>query len=219
MTRRETAARGRPVTRTLFAIGATAPWGPKAEALNGSTPQAGQNVIWSASADATPSTVTTTTNLAGVASAEFNIGPLAEGADVPLYACLPGNTTCATFQIYSVHPEVAQLAAVSGAGQTISASATPAPVILKVTDAVGHPMAGGTVIFYETLKQWTPDCPAQGRCPSAPTVATQTVQATSGADGLVTLTPLIGNGEPTRLYVTAVTGNVASLNFEIEQQP
>ena len=45
------------------------------------------------------------------------------------------------------------------------------------------------------------------------------VQAASGNDGLVTLIPLTGNGEPTRLYVTAVTGNVASLNFEIEQHP
>jgi phosphoribosylformylglycinamidine (FGAM) synthase-like enzyme len=144
---------------------------------------------------------------------------LVAGAEVPVYACLPGNTTCTTFQIYSVHPEVALLTAVSGAGQTMSANQTPTQVVLRVTDAVGHPMAGGTVSFYETLMQWTPDCPPQGRCPSAPTLATQTVQAVSGADGLVTLTPLTGNGEPTRLYVTAVTGNVASLNFEIELHP
>jgi phosphoribosylformylglycinamidine (FGAM) synthase-like enzyme len=118
-----------------------------------------------------------------------------------------------------VHPEVALLTAVSGAGQTMSANQTPTQVVLRVTDAVGHPMAGGAVSFYETLMQWTPDCPPQGRCPSAPTLGIQTVQAVSGADGLVTLTPLSGNGEPTRLYVTAVTGNVASLNFEIEQHP
>jgi hypothetical protein len=121
--------------------------------------------------------------------------------------------------MYGVHPEVALLTTVSGAGQTISASAAPVPVVLRVTDAIGHPMAGGVVIFYETLMQWTPDCPTQGRCPSAPTLATQTVQTVSAADGLVTLTPLTGNGQPTRLYVTAVTGNVASLNFEIEQHP
>lgn len=88
-----------------------------------------------------------------------------------------------------------------------------------VTDAVGHPMAGGTVTFYESLQQWTPDCPTQGRCLSAPVLTTQTVQATSGSDGLVTLIPLTGDGEPTRLYVTAVTGGAAVLNFEIEQHP
>jgi hypothetical protein len=208
------------LTPNLYiAIGAIASWSPQAEVLSGNAPLAGQSVNWSAAAGATPSTATAISNPNGIASPQLSIGPLAEGADIPLYACLPSNTTCTTFQIYSVHPEVAQLAAVSGAGQTLSASAAPAPVVLKVTDAVGHPMAGGTVTFYETLKQWTPDCPAQGRCPSVPVVATQTVRAISGSDGLVTLTPLTGGGEPTRLYVTAVTGNVASLNFEIEQHP
>ena len=48
------------------------------------------------------------------------------------------------------------LTAVSGAGQTISANEMPVPAVLRVTDAVGHPMAGGAVTFYETLKQWTP---------------------------------------------------------------
>jgi hypothetical protein len=202
-----------------IAIGATASWSPQAEVLSGSAPLAGQTVNWSGNGGVTPSTATGVSSSNGVASTQLNIGPLSEGEDVPLYACLPGNTTCTTFHIYSVHPEVAQLAAISGAGQTLSASSTPAAVILKVTDAVGHPMAGGVVTFYETLKQWTPDCPTQGRCPSAPILAAQTVQATSGPDGLVTLIPLIGHGEPTRLYVTAVTGNVASLNFEIEQHP
>ncbi|QNI30556.1 IPT/TIG domain-containing protein [Alloacidobacterium dinghuense] len=208
------------LTPNLYiAIGATAKWSPQAEVLSGGVPVAGQSINWSAATGTSPSTATTITSANGVVSPSLNIGPLPEGADATLYACLPGNTTCATFQIYSVHPQVAQLVAVSGAGQALSASETPNPVVLRVTDAVGHPMAGGVVTFYETLRQWTPDCPTQGRCPSAPILAMQTVQATSGADGSVTLTPLTGNGVPTRLDVTAVTGSVASLNFEIEQHP
>src|ERR1700744_1536330 len=201
------------------AIGASTSWSPQAEVLVGGAPLAGQTVSWSAGTGATAGAVTSVTDPSGVSSGQIHVGPLGAGADVPVYACLPGNTTCTTFQIYSVHPEVALLTAVSGAGQTMNANQTPTQVVLRVTDAVGHPMAGGSVSFYETLMQWTPDCPPQGRCPSAPTLATQTVQTVSGADGLVTLTPLTGNGEPTRLYVTAVTGNVASLNFEIEQHP
>jgi len=208
------------LTPTLYVAGeATASWLPQVEVLSGDSPLAGQTVNWSTAGGATPSAVAAVSNAEGIASTQLNVGPLAEGATVPLYACLPGNTTCATFDIYSVHAEVAQLAAVSGAGQTLSASAIPAPVVLKATDAVGHPMAGGKVTFYETLKLWTSDCPAQGLCPSAPVLATQTMQATSGSDGLVTLIPLSGNGEPTRLYITAVTGDVSSLNFEIEQHP
>jgi len=201
------------------AIGATTSWSPQAEVLIGGAPLAGQTVNWSAETGATAGAATSVSDPSGVSFGQIHVGPLVVGADVPVYACLPGNTTCTTFQIYSVHPEVALLTAVSSAGQTMSANQTPTQVVLRVTDAVGHPMAGGTVSFYETLMQWTPDCPPQGRCPSAPTLATQTVQAVSGADGLVTLTPLTGNGEPTRLYVTAVTGNVASLNFEIELHP
>ncbi len=200
-------------------IGATTSWSPQAEVLIGGVPLAGQTVNWSAGTGATSGAATSVSDQNGVSSGQIHVEPLVAGADVPVYACLPGNTTCTTFQIYSVHPQVALLTAVSGAGQTMSANQAPTQVVLRVTDAVGHPMAGGTVNFYETLMQWTPDCPSQGRCPSAPTLATQTVQVGSGADGLVTLTPLTGNGEPTRLYVTAVTGNVASLNFEIEQHP
>jgi hypothetical protein len=208
------------LTPTLYiAAAATASWLPQVEVLNGDSPLAGQTVNWSTAGKATLSTAASVSNANGIASTQLNVGPLAEGATVPLSACLPGNTTCVTFEIYSVHAEVAQLAAVSGAGQTLSASAIPAPVVLKVTDAAGHPMAGDRVPFYETLKLWTPNCPAQGLCPSDPVLATQTVQATSGSDGFVTLIPLSGNGEPTRLYVTAVTGSVASLNFEIEQHP
>jgi hypothetical protein len=209
-----------PLTPNLYiAIGATTSWSPQAETLSGNAPLAGQAINWSAVSGVTPSMVTTTSNSEGIASAQFNIGPLSAGADIPLHACLPGNTTCATFHIYSVHPETTQLAAVSGAGQILKVGDAPSPVVLKVTDSIGHPMAGAAVTFYESLQQWTPDCPTQGRCPSVPVLATKTVQAISGPDGLVTLIPLTGSGEPTRLYITAVTGGTASLTFQIEQHP
>jgi len=208
------------LTPALYiAIGATASWSPQVEVLSNGVPVPGQSVVWTAPSAASPASGTSLTDQNGIATTSLNIGPLAEGANTPLYACLPGNTACATYQVYSVHPEVAALVAVSGAGQTLAASATPAPVVLRVTDAVGHPMAGGVVTFYETLWQWTSDCPSQGRCPASPLLASQSVQATSGSDGLVTLLPLSGNGQPTRLDVTAVTGNVATLNFEIDQHP
>ncbi|HEX3437518.1 MAG TPA: IPT/TIG domain-containing protein [Pseudacidobacterium sp.] len=208
------------LTANLYlAAGSAFTWSPQAEVLSNGVPVVGQQVSWSAGSGATAAVPFSVSDTNGIATWQVNINPLVAGADVPVYGCLSGNTVCATFQIYSVHPEVAQLVAVSGVGQTLSAPETPAPVVLRVTDAVGHPMAAGIVTFYETLKQWTPECPSQGRCPSAPTLAVQTVTANSGADGLVTLTPLTGNGVPTRLYVTAVTGNVASLDFEIEQHP
>jgi len=75
------------------------------------------------------------------------------------------------------------------------------------------------VTFYETLDALTPDCPAHGACPSAPVLGQASTQATSGADGTVTLTPLSIAGEPSRLLVTAVAGASASLNFELDKHP
>lgn len=201
------------------AIGANVSWTPQAQLLSNGAPLVGQTVNWSAGSGVVPIHAATASDATGVASTQVMVSALAAGADVPVNACLVGNTACAQFQVYSVHPEVAELVGVSGVGQTIQENAAPVPVVIRVTDSVGHPMAGAVVTFYETLKQWTSACPSVGRCPSAPTLAATTVQVTSGADGLVTLAPLAQSGTPTRLYVTVVTGNVASLNFEIDSNP
>jgi hypothetical protein len=202
-----------------IAAGASFTWNPQAQVLSNGVSVSGLQVNWAAGAGVTVVTASSMSDSSGTATGRVNISPLPAGMDVPVYSCLSGNAGCAAFHIYTVHPEVAQMVAISGAGQTLSVGDTPAPVILRVTDAAGHPMAAGMVTFYEELKQWTPDCPPQGRCPSAPVISTHLVQTTSGADGLVTLIPVTGNGVPTRLYITAVTGNSASLNFEIEQHP
>jgi hypothetical protein len=121
--------------------------------------------------------------------------------------------------VTGVHAETSALVAISGVGQTLSVSDKPSPVYLRVTDAIGHPMAGGTVFFYETLRLWEPKCSPHGRCASARVLGTETVESVSGADGLVTLTPLTDAGLATRLEVLAITGSTASINFEIETHP
>ena len=40
---------------------------------------------------------------------------------------------------------------------------------------------------------------------------------TSVSDGTVTLNPIASPGQAVRLYVTAVTGSSALLNFELQQ--
>ena len=80
-------------------------------------------------------------------------------------------------------------------------------------------MAGAAVNFYETLRQWEPPCPPAGSCPTAPVLATQTVQATSDSNGMVTLTPLTDGTVPTQLDAEAVTGNSATIAISIERHP
>ena len=209
------------ITPNLYvAIGGTAQWNPQGLVLNHGEPLAGQVVNWipmsnSVSAPAAPSV----SGANGIATQQITAGPLNSGDVVPINACLASGGPCAQFNVVAVHTQTAQLVAESGTSQTVATSASLAPVVLKVTDAVGHPMAGAAVTFYQTLDAWKPQCSLHGACPPAPVLEQQTSQATSSADGRVSLVPLSIPGTPSRLFVTAVTGRSAVLNFELDKHP
>jgi IPT/TIG domain-containing protein len=208
------------LTPTLYlAAGATAQWPVQALALTGQTPLAGHQVAWQSAAGITAPTDPVTTIANGTASATLTVGPLAEGQSSASNACLNGTSTCASFNVFGSRPELATLSAVSGTSQSISASATPAPVVLRILDVDGNPMAAGTVTISQALYAWTPSCPRHGRCAQAPLLASQTSTLTSALDGTVTLTPLTWPGIPTTLLGLAATGNTGSLEFAIEQHP
>jgi len=213
-----------PLTGTLYlAQGAVFNWNPQAIVLAAGSPFPGQSVMWSAGAGVSATAATSISDTQGAVTGQLIAGPLPPATTVQVNACLPGGTPggagCASFAVASVHPEVADLIPVGGTAQVLSADEPAQPVILRVVDAAGHPMAGAIVNFYETLKEWTPACPDSGRYPAAAVLATKTVQIVSGADGLVSLVPLAKSGIATRLDVLATTGSLAALEFEIEQHP
>jgi hypothetical protein len=209
------------VTPSLYlAIGSSVTWNAQALVLNNGSPMSGQSAAWTPlSAGVTVLGQSGVSNSAGLVSAQLSAGPLASGDVVPVDSCLTGSTTCTQFTVMAVHTQTAELTALSGTTQSVSDTQSLAAVILRVTDAVGHPMAGAVVTFYETLYAWTSACPAQGRCPAASVINRQTQQLISAADGTVTMTPLANGGQPVRLEVTAVTGESAVLNFELDQHP
>ncbi|MBT9333202.1 IPT/TIG domain-containing protein [Paracidobacterium acidisoli] len=209
------------VTPNLYlAIGATTTWNPQGLVLNNGAPVAGQSVSWTPMGiGATVTEQNGVSNSGGLVSSQIAAGPLGAGDVVPVDACLTASSTCTQFMVLAVHTQTAALAALSGTTQNISAAQSLSPVVLRVTDAIGHPMAGAVVTFYETTYAWTEPCPQHGRCPAAPVLGQQTVQLTSLADGSVTLVPSANDGQPERLIVTAVTGDAAVLNFQIEQYP
>jgi IPT/TIG domain len=206
---------------TLYvAQGATFSWSPVALVLANGVPSAGRTVNWTAGSGAVVSSASTVSNAQGLAAGSVVVGSLGPGASVVVNACVAGGAAnCAAFSVVSVDPAIAGLASVSGVGQSLSVGGVPAVVMLRVEDAVGHAMAGGVVEFYETLRAWQPPCPLHGRCPAAPVVATQMVQAVSGSDGVVSLTPLSLPGTATLLDVVAVTGGNTTVNFQVEQHP
>ena len=209
------------VTPDLYlAIGATTQWNAQALALVDGSPAAGVSVTWSSSNPKVSVPIAATvTGANGIATQQIAAGPLAAGDVALASACLSGSSGCATFSVFAVHIETAQLAALSGTSQLIAAGQNFGSVTLQVTDAIGHPMAGANVTFYETLRAWTPDCATQGQCPPAPVLAQVVVQAVSTTDGSVTLIQYPLNNQPGRLYVVAVVGPSASLEFQLESHP
>jgi IPT/TIG domain len=208
------------LTPTLYlAGGATTTWPVQALLLSAGNPLAGQQITWQGATGIVVPGSPVASNASGIAAANLTVGPLAEGQSVMAKACLAGTQTCAAFTVFGSRPEFASLAAVSGTGQSLSAAATPAPVILRVLDMNGNPMAGGTVVIHQTLRSLAPPCPSHGRCAQPFLLATQSATLTSALDGTVTFTPLNLPGIATNLAGLAATGNNGSLAFTVEQHP
>ena len=210
------------LTPNLYlAAGATAQWTPQGLVLANGNPAANATVTWTPlTGGVTAPTTASLSGTNGIVTQQLAAGPLAAGVTVPVNACLISNGACAQFNVVSVPPASAQLAPIAGIAQNTPAAQPFTPVTLQVSDPAGDPMAGAVVTFYETLDAWTPACSPGSLCPPAPLIAQQSVQLTSAADGTVVLNPLANSDhQPVRLYVTAVTGSSAVLNFELQQHP
>ncbi len=208
------------LTPTLYlAAGATVNWPVQALAQNGGLVTAGQQISWQSATGIVAPPIAFTTNAAGIASATLTVGPLAEGQTATTNACLTSGSSCAAFTAFGSRPEFASLAAVSGTSQNVTSAAGPAPVVLRVLDLNGNPMAGGTVIINQALYAWAPTCPRHGRCAQPQLLATQLTTATSALDGSVMIVPLTQPGVATNLTGVAATGNSGSLTFTVEQHP
>ena len=209
------------ITSTLFlAAGAVFNWTPQALVLSNGLPFPGQTVHWTTSSQAVLSAASTSSGPDGIAWTQVTNTPLSVGQSVAVQACITGATAgCAAFSILCEDPSTAALIAISGAGQNLSVGDLVSPVVLRVVDANGQPLAGAQVSFYETLRQWTPPCQPSSPCPPAPVLASQTVDAISDASGLVTLDPISDGTAATRLSALAVTGDSSTLAISIERHP
>jgi hypothetical protein len=202
-----------------IAAGATVAWTPQLNVADNTASTAGVPVDWrriSGTAIASPSQ--SQVNTQGVASTLATAGPLGPGAQALLSGCA-WTSICATFTTQGVDPAELRLVPVSGVGQIVSASGALNPVVLLVTDAASHPVAGATVQVYQTVDAWQLPCPDRGRCPIPPVLASTEYSLISDADGLLTITPqqLVGTAETTNL--AAATGTQGFLSLSLEKQP
>jgi hypothetical protein len=201
------------------AAGATVAWTPQLNVADNTASATGVLVDWrTISGTVAASPGQSQVNAQGVASTLATAGPLAPGAQALLSGCA-WTSVCATFTTQGVDPAELRLVAVSGAGQVVSASGALNPVVLLVTDAASHPVAGAAVQVYQTVDAWQLSCPDRGRCPIPPVLASTQYSLISDANGLLTVTPqqLVGVAETTNL--AAATGTQGFLSLTLEKQP
>jgi hypothetical protein len=201
------------------AAGATVAWTPQLNVADNTASTTGVLVDWrTISGTVAASPGQSQVNTQGVASTLATAGPLAPGAQALLSGCA-WTSVCDTFTTQGVDPAELRLVAVSGAGQVVSASGALSPVVLLVTDAASHRVAGAAVQVYQTVDAWQLSCPDRGRCPIPPVLASTQYSLISDANGLLTITPqqLVGVAETTNL--AAATGTQGFLSLTLEKQP
>jgi hypothetical protein len=211
-----------PLTPQLsLAAGATFTWTVQALVLSNGVPMGEQAVAWQSTGSGIVSlgSAAAITTSSGIATKTLTVGPLAEGQQATINACLNGTSQCVAFIAFGCHPNYAFLQAVSGTTQSISLHSTPSQVTLRVFDMTGNPMAGGSVNLYQALYSWAPPCAHHGVCAPAQLLATQTATATSALDGTVAFTPASHPGVATNLHALAVSGDTSTINIAIEQHP
>lgn len=179
---------------------------------------AGVPVTWTSMASLSFSPAVTATDIHGIAQSAATSAPLSIGSATVTQACA-WTTICASFTLAAVDPSAWRVILVSGGSQSISSARTFLPVVARITDIAGNPIAGAPVAIHQTVSaNWLP-CPAHGACPIAPTLDGSTATAVSDADGLVTVTPMqmTGIGETTQIVVA--TGTVGFLPLSLQQTP
>jgi hypothetical protein len=204
-----------------LAAGAAFTWTVQALVLSNGVPLGNQSVAWQTGSTgiAPQGSGGALTSSNGIATETLSVGPLAEGQQVSINACLNGTSQCVAFAAYGARPEYAILKPVSGTSQRLASTATPSQIVLRLLDTDGNPMAGGTVALYQALYAWTPPCVPPAVCAQGALLASQSATATSAVDGSVTFIPASLPGVATTLLGLAASGNTATVPVAIEQQP
>ena len=197
---------------------ATLNWNPQVTVTTNGLAVTGTEILWTVlSGPVHLSAPESISDSIGMASVEAVIGPLGPGETASAAACA-FVTICTTFSVQAVDDSDWSLASVSGGSQNVEAGDTLQPVILRIADGAGHPIAGVSVAVHQVVNEWV-NCPPSGRCPIAATLGSSSATLVSDASGLVTVTPLDLPGVAEVTQIVAVAGPDGSLSLSLSKMP
>jgi hypothetical protein len=201
------------------AAGAHVDWMPQVLLADNAASVVGVPVQWTAnSGSVSVSPSATFADAGSIAQTAVGVGLLGINATASVTAC-GWAAVCAEFTVQSVAPDQWGLEVVSGSGQAVAAGATLAPVVLRVVDPGGHPVAGAPVDVHQVLEPRAASCPDTGRCPIAPVYSKASVTLVSSIDGTVTITPLDLAGQPVICNIAVATGTQGFVTLVLQRLP
>lgn len=203
----------------FLADNAVLTWNPQVSLSDNGATTTGASVQWTAISG--PISFNPTQSLANgqsTAQTAATAGPFTSADHASASACA-WTSICANFAIDSVSDAQLRLVSVSGSNQSIPATATYSPVVLRITDPDGHPVAGASVTVHQTLQPGLPACPPQGRCPIAPIYQSASNTLISGLDGTIAISPIGEPGGPATTHLAAAAGTGGFLPVDLNQLP
>jgi hypothetical protein len=167
----------------------------------------------------TPSS--STTGADGTAGSTVTVSNLS--SDVNISACVaPGDAPCRTLVVHPVQDSSLRLQPVSGGGQLVAVGQSFAPLLLRVTDALGNPVCGVSVSFRVLVSAASSGSTTvtSGEVvtthPSDPVVLSSTqVSVVSDSNGLATLNSIAAPMQAAQVRIQALAGQ-AEMDVQLQ---
>ncbi len=198
--------------------GTAGSWTVNLTASQGGAPAVGVPVTWNAAGGLSLSAGNANTSGAGGASVAVSTAGLPPGAVSTVTGCV-WTTVCATWTVYAVDPAQWQITVTTGAGQSLGAGETFAPLVFSVVNGAGHVLPGAPVTIHQRALGWEGPCAASGPCASAPVLQATTATVAADGNGAVTVNPLEVQGQPQTVEIAASTGTMGFVTLTLVVRP
>ncbi len=196
------------------AEGLPAQWTAKVGVSEGAGSSEGVEVLWAGRGGLGLSPAMSVVR-GGLASAVAEVSGLGAGVRATGTACAWGGV-CGEVAAEGVSAAAWQMEVVSGAGQTGAVAGVPngvsaangpvSPVVVRVTDGLGHPVLGVPVTVYQTVVAAQQACDAVGRCTGGEVLGSGSAGLITDAAGMISVQPMVVGNGPSVTKLTAVAG-------------